>query len=641
VTVSSAAVRLALLAVVTTAGVSVPALYQPRVVASLGSHALPGPDAVAASDTFTVRNDGTVTATYSVFPLCDGTQTLSECYPSVASVALAPGASQPVTVYYTRSGRLDYADTLKLVARIVSSSGTFADTGRKLVIANSTYTPYVSRYGTLTASANGRRSWTFAVLNKGNAYAKFTLAVSCFGALASCALPSSGPSLTLYAGQWSYPVISFTTGAIGTSGQVRLIMTAPPRISDGVVQADTSTLTINDADTAWPTLSFESFDNGITPDGNYIVPADTATIYVDVCDSDGNVGTPTLKVTGVAYAALSNVATTTSGCFTSRRVAYKPVFLDGYGDLTAAVSDGYHNATKTVWYQHDGARENTPLIVALHPTISLPINTTSSDTFVVTNPGHQTLTYPLSFDCSRNPGTLLCSMSSAYSSVTLAAGASTRVPVTYQVGSVGSSVTASLAGTYFGSFDTTGTRTWFIARATGTIAPTITVSPASGTTVTSSPVSQVRVDWCDADDALTRHDVTWEGQALANTYVATTRSGCYAAGTSTYNNLAIDLWQQSLVATATDVAGHTVTSTTTITFAPAVSSFAPKVTPTANWHVLSASGAVTAADTFTIKNAGTYAASYALSVLCGTSGTLSGCAKDKAPSRSPRAHPTR
>ena len=627
---SRVAVRFALLLLATTVGGwSLAALYQPRVLATAGQHALAGPDPVTASDTFTVRNDGTATGTFSLIALCGGTQTLSDCYSNPGSVTLAPSASQPVVVYYTRSGPLDYPDTLKLVARIVSGSTTFADTGRKVVISRTTYTPYITRYSTQTVSANGRRWWTFQISNKGNTDATYTLSVSCSGALTSCALQTGSTTMSavVYPGQSVYPMMSFTTGAVGASGQVRLIMTAPPRVSDGVVQADTSNVTFAMADLAYPTLTFEPFSSGIDPGGDYIVPTDTSTTYLDLCDSDGTLATPSFTMSGVTYTALSNVATTTTGCFTSRRLSYKPVFLDGYGELTATVSDGYHTATKTIWFQHDGAPENTPVVTALHPTISLPPNTVSSDTFVVKNQGHQNLTYALLRRCS--PGTPACPTNGSSSSVTLAPGASFRMPVTYSVGGVGSSATATLTGTYYGAFDTTSASASFTARAVGTIAPTIAVTPANGTTVTSSPISQVRIDWCDADDALTRHDVTWQGQALPNTYVAATRSGCYAAGTSTYNNLSIDLWQQSLVATATDAAGHTVTTTTSITFSPPLTKFAPKVTPTPDWHLLQASGAVTSADTFTVRNNGSYTASYALGTVCGTRGTLSGCAKDK------------
>src|SRR6185437_889538 len=90
--------------------------------------------------------------------------------------------------------------------------------------------------------------------------------------------------------------------------------------------------------------------------------------------------------------------------------------------------------------------------------------------------------------------------------------------------------------------------------------PTIAVTPASGTTIQSSPVTQLQVTWCDADDALVQHDLTWQGQALPNVYTPTTVAGCFASGTSTYSNLPINLGPQSLVATAQDAAGHRVTS---------------------------------------------------------------------------------
>ena len=498
---------------------------------------------------------------------------------------------------------------------------------------DTSYTPYVGKtlLGAGNTAANGRRSWNFSVTNRGNAATNYVLAVTCFGALTSCALPNASTTMTLglQPAQTSDVAASFNTGAAGTSGQVRLIMTAPPRPSDGVVQADTSTITLNVVDLAAPTVNLEPFGSGIVGDGYHLMPADTATIYVNVCDSDGTVGIPTFTVSGVAYTAFSSTSSSSAACFTARRLGYKPLFRDGYGDIAVTVSDGYHPASYQTWYEHDGSRENTPVITALHPTISISANAIGSDTFVVANPSRQTLTYPLWTNCSGNPYWLTCSMSSSYASVTLAAGASIRVPVSYSVSGVGSSIRVGLNSEYDGWFDTTSAQASFTASAVGTLAPTISISPASGTTVTSSPVSQVRIDWCDADDALTRHDVVWQGQALPNTYVATTKYGCYAAGTSTYNNLAIDPWQQSLVATAVDAAGHTVTSTTTITYAVPLGSFAPKVTTSTDWHVLPGSGAATAADTFTIKNIGSYTASYTIAVPCGGSRTLSGCSANK------------
>ena len=604
--------------------------FQPSVTATAGRHALPGPAAVQAADTFTVKNVGLYAARYALSSTCESMATLTECYQSVSDVIVNPGASQSVVVHYTRSGDLDYPDTLKLIARYASQSGeSIADTGRKVVIANSTYTPHVQRYTARTLSANGRRSFDVAVLDMGNAPATYTLTLSCTGAITSCTLPNSGTTMTkfLQPSSWSTATVGFNTSAVGSSGQIRLILTAPPRISDGVVQADTSAVTFTAAELVAPTITIQPFGGGIVGDGYYNVLHDTATVVVDFCDADGTLGVPTLKVSSLTTPPTSLVSTSTAGCFTSSRATYKPVFLDGYGDVYVTVSDGYHTATRQAWYEHDGSPENTPQITALHPTISLPANVPASDTFVVANRGHQTITYPLYLSCSASPYWLTCNK--MMDSVRLAPGASIRVPVSYSVVGVGSWVRANLSADYNGTFNTTSASASFTATAVGTLAPTIAVTPANGTTVSSSPIAQVRIDWCDPDDGFARHDVTWQGQALPNTYVATTRSGCVAAGTSTYNNLAINPWQQSLVATAVDVAAHSVTSTTTITFAVPLSNFAPKVATATDWHRLPGAGAVTAADTFTIKNAGTEAASYSVSALCAGTSTLSGCTPNK------------
>jgi RHS repeat-associated protein len=616
----------------TTITYSVPlSAYKPLVSATPAFHQLNGPGATTSIDTFTVKNNGTIPATYSLFAVCDGSATLSNCYMYKSQVTLDPGGSDVNVVYYSRAGTLDFPDTLKLVAKFYSPiGGVIADTGRKIVVAQTTYKPLITRYSPTAVSANGRRSFSFNILDGGNASTTYTVNVSCTGALTSCTLPNSSATTTqaLSPNTWGSVAVGFNTGAGGSSGQIRLVMTAPPRPFDGVVQADTSLLTVNAADIAAPSVTIQSFGSPVTTNwGSYnYVSTDTATVLVDVCDIDGTVHDPTLTMSGVAVTARSVVATTVAGCSTSRRATYKPSFFDGYNDVTATVSDGYHTTTQQVWYEHDGAPQSTPRVTTVHPSLSVGAGYSGTDTFVVANTGPQTVTYLLRLDCYPNPYWLGCAMSQTYNSVTVAAGASVRVPFSYNVAGVGTSVTAYLFATFAGVYDTTGTSARFVATAAGTVAPTITVTPANGTTVTSSAISQVRIDWCDADDALVQHDVTWQGQALPDTYVATTRSGCYSAGTSTYNNLTINQWQQTLVATARDVASHSVTATANITYAPPLSTFAPRVTATTELRRLPAGISSSVADTFTVTNTGSSTAAYALAVGCGRIGTLANCA---------------
>lgn len=502
-----------------------------------------------------------------------------------------------------------------------------------LPFPEATFTPRITHLTSANVGANGRRSTALTISNAGSAQATFTFTASCSGTVTNCnfSAAASDPSATtrtLAAGASSTLTAYYTTGPVGSTGQLRVKMTAPPRAS-GLVEADSSTLAVTAADLAAPTISTQPFGSGMDSGGNYWIPADTATIAVVYCDADGTLGTPTLKVSGATVPPATLTATAQVGCATSSRATYKPVYLDGYGPVVASVSDGYHTSTQTTWYKHDGARQSAARIVPLHPTISAPINSVHVDTFVVTNPGPETVVYDLSLFCSANPWTLPCSMSSSYSSVSLAPSVSVSVPVSYSLGAVGSSVTPYLYAAFSGYLDTSTTSAHFTASAVGTIAPIITVTPATGTVVTSSPINQIRVDWCDADDGIAQHDLTWQGQALPNTYVATTRSGCYAAGSSTYSNLSINLWQQSLVATATDLAGHSVTTTTTITYSPPLTNFAPHVAASADWHRLPGASAVTAADTFTVTNSGSYAAAYTLTALCGGTATLTSCATNK------------
>jgi hypothetical protein len=92
----------------------------------------------SVADTFTVTNTGSNSAAYALTAGCGPLGTLANCILGNGSLSLAPGASSPVVVQYTRAGAADVIDTLKLFATYTSPlGGVIADTGRKLVVAPS------------------------------------------------------------------------------------------------------------------------------------------------------------------------------------------------------------------------------------------------------------------------------------------------------------------------------------------------------------------------------------------------------------------------------------------------------------------------------------------------------------------------
>jgi len=487
-----------------------------------------------------------------------------------------------------------------------------------------TYTPKIQHYTSATVPANLRASQSYTIQNVGNATATYTLTASCSGAVTTCNfgyLASSPTTITrqLLPGYSSSFSAYYTPGDVGTTGQFRITMTAPPRAS-GLVESDTSNLNLTMADVYSPGISFQSFGE-FGDDGERWV-GDTASIIVDFYDADGTIRTSTLTRDGTPIAASSVVSSSSAGTHSDKLVTFPVRFLDGYGSVTATASDGYHTYSQVQWYAHDGASANLATVTAVHPAFNVTAYFAAADSFLVTNPGPQTATYAMRLQCSPTGS---CSISPAASSIALAPGESKFVKVQFTSGPAGTHTTATLTLTYVGVFQTLSRAASFTADVSATTSPSILVTPHTDTTVTSSPISQVRIDWCDPDDALVLHDVTWQGQALPNTYVSTTRAGCYSAGTSTYSNLAINPWRQTLVATARDAANHTTTSTTAITFSPPLATFAPHVTVASDIHRVPPGTSSTVADTFTVANVGNNAAAYALAAGCGVRGTLSSC----------------
>ncbi|HEV8498612.1 MAG TPA: RHS repeat-associated core domain-containing protein, partial [Gemmatimonadaceae bacterium] len=275
----------------------------------------------------------------------------------------------------------------------------------------------------------------------------------------------------------------------------------------------------------------------------------------------------------------------------------------------------------------------TPSVSPKTSSVSVSTSSSSAQTITVSNTGNTTANYALGVTCSGFVTTCgLNNTTSTNGSLTVNPAASATVIVSYSTGTSGSSGTARLTVTAPAS--STGliqadTSTVTVTPAAPSLAPVVTVTPGNGTVFTTSSTGQVRIDYCDHDDAIVQRTVTWQGQTLLDNFTSAPQSGCVTGGYSLYAGFALNPWQQNLAVTARDYAGHVTTATTTFTYSAPLANFRAKVTASSDWHRLSAQGSVTAADTFTIQNQGAYVVAYTVAPLCGGTATLTNCVSNK------------
>jgi len=145
-----------------------------------------------------------------------------------------------------------------------------------------------------------------------------------------------------------------------------------------------------------------------------------------------------------------------------------------------------------------------------------------------------------------------------------------------------------------------------------------TITPATGGTVI-GPTIAISVAWCDPDDQLAGHDVFLDGQPLSTSYDNRTQTGCVGAGTSSAPNVVVSTGSHTLMARATDAAGHVTETRSTFTVSlPPLTDFRPEVTPAiGSGATLEVPLASAPRVSFGVKNAGTRTAAYQLSATCG------------------------
>ena len=553
------------------------------------------PASSAQSSTYTVTNTaiGPLDLTTSVS--CSGA--LTGCSVTPSAFNLASGAQRTVTANYTTGA--------------ASSTGAFALT---------VYTTGLNKTGTITVTAGSgsaavsvtpkgttvtRPSWTFpvdtfTVTNTGAASGSFTIVKSCSGGYVTC--PGAGTSTqTIAAGaSVSVPLAYETHGPPPGSGWVRVKATTGS-LSDSATKnvdavAPGGTVAINPTSASKPASSAQSSTFTVTNSGT---ATSTYTLAV-VCTgslTSCSVPAPTSITVNAGQSASVPVNYTTGAVGTTGTI-----------QLTASTPNITPNATLSVTAVATTAVSVTPKNTG---TTKGPSTTGNSVTFTVTNTGNATTTFALSGSCA---SAVTCS---AYSnSVSLAAGASTTVPITYatSANNTGANIT--------GTVQLTATAGAVSDAATYTV--TVTPSATAGVTVTPKGSTVTVPSWTSQTQNFT---VTNTGSASASFTITRSCTGwiieCTNAGTTT----------QTIAAGAAATVAVTYTThgppPNTGTITVNASTTGASDAATVNVSVVMPQGSVAVNPTsvtkpassaqsssFTVSNPGTAPSTYTLSVTC-------------------------
>ena len=489
--------------------------------------------------------------------------------------------------------------TIQLVASLWDGTRLVAaDTG--VVQSYLAYhAPRLSPHSTAASAANGApHTDSFTLTNNGNAGATYTLAGVC-GSLGANGCTTNVPSITLGPGASGAVSLSYTPPSSGPiSGTVKLIAKYQ---AASLVEADTASVLVTSGDVTPPTMS-------VTPSEGAVLTTRAVNAVVSVCDSDGIVGAPTLTANGSAVSG-SFVSATQSGCATAGSTTFGVSAQPGTNTLVASVSDGVHTTTSTRTFVYDEAVELTPTVVALTPARVRPAQAAAADTFTVRNPGSLGATYSLAAGCTA----AVSGCSASQSSISLGAGQTTSVVVSFTAGAASGNATVSLSATITGVTGHVITSSASASVMVDATPPTIAISPTGAVTSASPPT--ITVQWCDAEGGFLAHAATLDGVSLPDAFASASAPGCAGAGTSTYPNLSMAAGAHTVGASATDAAGHVSTTSASITYSlPALSDFRPEVTPK-NLSMDVFTG-VSAQRTFTVRNAGVANASYQLAAVC-------------------------
>lgn len=567
--------------------------------------AVPGQSYV---DTFTVRNTAIAPVTYTVWAGTSGSP-IDDPHPvgdfdftdeQTFNVTLNPGQVLRVPVQYGAAAQNSSATLIFLV----SWHGTTIQKaiGENITVSvPDTYvlsvTPKMTTPTTLPA---GSHQWVQAFVNNtGTSSGTFALSVVCTGTATNCTLPNGS---SVFASNQAVTVF-YDVSASGP-GQIVVRVTGPAGVANPS-PPDSAIIKIVGADVSPPIMTVSPSSDGATPS----VFTNLTSLVVDVCDPDGTVGTPVLTHNGAVQPGGIVTVTHVPGCLTSKHVVF-PQSFSGADWIVLDVTDGIHPVEYAQWYFYDDASDHAPGI-APHADTRVPINTVVTDTFRITNPGWHTAQYSIGVPC---PGS--CA-GPATQTISVGARQTATIPFTYTSPAVvGAGMTIAARAKYSSAYSTDSSSQSFRAVTGALLPPQITVTPPNGTIVT-SPAATIVIDACDPDDQITSVSATWHGQRLPNGFLTRQVAGCASHWTETFPVTLLP-WDQTLDVTAVDTTGHTVTRSVTIGWSAPLTLFQPAVRAQSFLHRVAP--AITAVDTFTVTNTGSFTAAYALAPTCGAFG---------------------
>ncbi|MEO7086519.1 MAG: hypothetical protein ABI442_03850, partial [Gemmatimonadaceae bacterium] len=507
---------------------------------------------------------------------------------------------------------------MKVITRMPDpNTGAMAyDTATFIVRSGDQLLPNVTpKSAARTVAPRIARTDTFTVINTGLLTANYTFAPDCGtfattggGCTANPASKALAPNEILKVGVTYLP-----SATSGTRAIIKLLATS--EIQGVAPQSDEGSLLVTAIDTSPPKIV-------VSPSAGATLPSQRFTATVNVCD-DGLLSNPIVKFNGVAQPDMFRRAPV-SGCMSAGSSTFALTATPGINTIQVVESDGYNVDTLTRTFSYDDAVEVAPRVSSLfdagaYASLKVPLATAWADTFFVANPGPVAATYTLTAACSTFAG---CTTPA---SVNVAAGSFVKVFISYlspAVAGQSSSVQLTASHTSVTGHTTTSVASITEITAAGAV-PSIAISPATGTSVTTASIS-ASVAWCDTDDAIVSRRVSLGNVFLPDAFVSAPATGCVSGGTSTWSNITLQPWDQDIIAFATDAAGHVSRVSHTVRFIPAIAAFTPQVTPKNTAR--SVPRDAISSQTFTITNAGAYPATYQLTPSCGT---YSVCVGDK------------
>ena len=438
----------------------------------------------------------------------------------------------------------------------------------------------------------------------------YNLTANCGRFASTCTIRPA--SVTLGPTDSARVVLRYTTDSIVTTPNDMFVLAkfaatgaTPTQIADN---SDSLAIRINVTDNIAPTMTISA------PRQDSILKTRDFTAVLSACDADGTVRTTTTTLNGVAVGPPMQAATV-AGCRTARTANLPLQAQVGTNTLVATVNDGVRTTTLTRTFVYNPTTQSTPIVAAPYVQSVPLINSAWKDTFTVKNPGVVPATYTLSTACTN----FAAGCTVLPTSMTVQPGATNQAIVSYSTPSTaGQTANVTLTASYTGLTGSTVTASANMSVLTSTGAvPTIAITPANGTHLTTS-TANLTVTWCDANDAITTHNVTVDGVLLTDTFVSITQAGCASAGTSSWPTLAVKPGPQTIRAIARDAAGHNVSNGVVLYFDAAPSTLRPAVTPKTGIAYFPRS--TQSSQLYTVQNPTIIPVSYTMGVNCGTFG---------------------